>query len=172
MEKSLRSSEWFLVGSLLLVMASLVLVAKVNAHRASAVVLAQVPEVVVAIDGAVAKPGEYAVRKGSRIEEIVRKARPKPYANLKKLGVDERVEGPLSLHIEELSEIVVSVNGAVKEPMQLVLPAGSRLCDLRSKISLTTEADKSFFRRRRLLKDGEKIEIPKKTVEENATVDL
>lgn len=117
MKKSLQSSEWVLVGSLFLIMASLVLVSKVNAYRC-----------------------------GSTLAEA-----PLPVAPA-----------------EEPAEITVMVRGAVLAPTQLTLPPKSRICDLKTKLSLTPEADKRFFRRRKLLKDGDCIEVPKKTVELNS----
>jgi hypothetical protein len=54
----------------------------------------------------------------------------------------------------------------------LTLPAKSRVSDLKSKVVLSPDADKSYFRRRRWLKNGEKIEVPKKTVEENSAKSL
>jgi hypothetical protein len=63
--------------------------------------------------------------------------------------------------------VSVWVCGAVKEAGEITLPAGSRISDLKGKVTLSEEADKSFFRRRRKLKNGEAIEVPKKTVENN-----
>lgn len=166
MKKSLQSSEWVLVVSLLIIMTSLVVIAKVNAYRAASTLSAkelQIEEILVTVSGAVAKPGEYRVPAGTLVEAVLRKARPKPYANLKDLPTT--VEAPLNLFVDELREITVFVQGAVQEPMQLTLPAKSRVSDLKSKVVLSAEADKRFFRRRRMLKEGEKIEVPKKTVE-------
>lgn len=171
MKKSLQSSEWLLIGSLLAIMASLVIIAKVNAYRAASTIsIADLKQeqILVTIAGAVAKPGEYSVLSGTPISEVLRKARPKPWANLQILPIKQVIEAPLHLNVEELTEITVSVRGAVDEPMKIVLPAKSRICDLKSKVSLTAEADKSFFRRRKVLKEGDVIEVPKKTVEKNS----
>jgi hypothetical protein len=80
------------------------------------------------------------------------------------LPLDQVIEEPLHLVVEEFSEIVVRIKGAAT-PVELRVPTGSRISDLKSKVSLTAEADKAFFRRKRLLKNGEIIEVPKKTVE-------
>ena len=172
MKEKIKSSEWILVGSLLLIMASLVLIAKVNAYRVATTIsekdLKQ-EEILVSISGAVEKPGDYTVLlSGTTYGEVVRKARPKPFADLKKISLKEPIEAPVSLVIEELTEVKISLRGAVVKPIELTVPAGSRICDLRSKISLTAEADKAFFRRRKLLKEGDVIEVPKKTVDRNS----
>lgn len=171
MKKSLTSSEWILVASLILIMASLVVIAKVNAHRASSTLAIEdlePEEILVTIEGAVAKPGTYSVPSGTTMESALRKARPKANANLKVLPLQQLIEAPLHLTLQELTEIAVSIRGAIAEPVEITLPAHSRICDLKSKVSFTTETDKRFFRRRRVLKDGEVVEVPKKTVEDNS----
>jgi hypothetical protein len=164
--KKLFASEWLLVGSLLMILASLVVIAKVNTHKASGLLLASAPAappvemILVTIEGAVSKPGTYEFPVGSRMGDVLKKARPKPFANLKNLSLAERVDQPLNLKIEELAEISVQIIGAVTESVELVLPMGVRICDLKSKISLRPEADKQFFKKRRRLRDGEVLEIP------------
>jgi hypothetical protein len=64
--------------------------------------------------------------------------------------------------VEELKELKIIVRGAVVDPGVIVMPLGARICDLKSKVVLGDEADKTFFKRRRLLKNGEIIEVPKK----------
>lgn len=149
-------------------MISLTVIAKVNAYRAADTLSSkefQIEEILVTVTGAVAKPGEYLVPAGTLVGAVLRKARPLPYANLKVLPIAHLIEAPVHFCIEELTEITVFVEGAVQEPVILTLPAKSRVSDLKSKVVLSAEADKGYFRRRRLLKDGEKIAVPKKTVE-------
>ena len=175
MKKSLQSSEWVLAGSLLLIMASLVIIAKINVYRAASTLSSpdlQIEEILVAVSGAVKKPGEYHVPAGTPLEAVLRRAKPLPHANLKGLSLKEPIDAPRDLFVEELTEITVFVSGAVQEPMKLTLPARSRVSDLKSKVVLSPDADKSYFRRRRWLKNGEKIEVPKKTVEENSAKSL
>lgn len=168
MKKSLRSSEWILVVSLLIIMSSLVLIAKVNTARLDPIMdpkEIEKVEVLVTVEGAVSKPGEYLIESGSTVGEVLRKSRPKPWADLDKVNPSEIIEKPLNIKVDELTEITVYVKGAVAQPEEITLPAKSRICDLKSKVSLTKQADKSFFRRRRLLKNREIIDVPNKTVE-------
>ncbi len=168
-KKSLQSSEWLLVGSLLAILASLVLVAKINLYLSSETLsnfhLEPEKLIEISISGAVHKPGIYQISQGMPLEKALKKARPKKNACLKKLDLEQKVETPLQVVLEELSEIVVTIEGAVEEAVELRLEPGARICDLKSKIRLTEEADRRFFKRRRILKDGEKITIPKKSVE-------
>ncbi|HSX26983.1 MAG TPA: SLBB domain-containing protein [Chlamydiales bacterium] len=175
MKQSVQSSEWVLVGSLLLIMASLVVISKVNVYRAASTLALneiEVKEILVTVKGAVAKPGAYRVLEGTLLETVLRKARPWPHANLKALPLKRPLEGESEIVVEELAEITVYVDGAVEKRVELTLPAKSRVSDLKSKVVLSEDADKSYFRRRRWLKDGEKIEVPKKTVEENSALCL
>jgi hypothetical protein len=168
MKKFLHSSEWFLVASLLIIMSSLVLIAKVNTARLDPILeLKEVEKVsvLVTVEGAVSKPGEYLIESGTTVGEVLRKARPKPWADLQKVNPSEIIESPRNIKVEELTEITVNVQGAVAQSVEIKLPARSRICDLKSKVSLAPRADKTFFRRRRLLKNGEIIDVPNKTVE-------
>ena len=162
--------EWTLLSVFFLIIASFVFISKVNASRAVDAI-GQIDEeprqILVMIDGAVKKPGQYWVSEGTLVESVLRKSRPSPYADLKLQPLKEIVTNPLHLTVAELKEVKVSVSGAVLESLELVMPVGSRISDLKSKITFTSETDKSFFRRRKLLKDGDKIEVPKKTVEQN-----
>lgn len=153
------------------VIASLVGIAKVNARRAyskiSAVSLNQ-EDILITIDGSVKRPGQYSVRSGTTIGQALRKARPEANANLKILPLRNIIDAPMHLHVEGLKEIRVIVKGAIAGPAEIVMPAKSRISDLKSKVIFTNETDKAFFRRKKLLKDGDEIEVPKKTVEVNS----
>jgi DNA uptake protein ComE-like DNA-binding protein len=168
MKRSLLTSEWFLAISLLILLFSFFLIANINARKASFSIERFSPiqeEISVTIDGAVKKPGSYSVRVGTTVGQAVRKAKPTKDANLSLLSMQEIIEAPLHLTIQPLEEIKVKVFGAVQEAVELTLPVGSRICDLKSKITLTKEAEKAFFRRKKRLKNGDQIEVPKKTVE-------
>jgi protein involved in polysaccharide export with SLBB domain len=168
MKYSLRPTGWALLVSLLLFLSSLVLIAKVNAYRAFPAIAAvefQQEEILVTIDGAVKKPGQYTVYAGSTVGQLVRKAKPTGDANLQALPLKEILDGPRHIVVEELKEIRVFVEGAIAEPVEVVLPPKSRISDLKSKVNFTDETEKTFFRRRKLLKNGDKIVVPKKTVE-------
>ncbi len=169
--KSLSSSEWTLLGLFLVILVSLVVISKINSSRA-ADTLGKIKEnqaqILVTVEGAVKKSGEYWVPEGTPVEAVLRKAGVKPNAYLKTLPLKKVVDAPLHLQVEELKEIRVSVGGAIAGPLELVLPVGSRICDLKSKVGFTSETDKTFFRRKKLLRNGDKIEVPKKTVEGNS----
>lgn len=168
MKNSLSASEWTLLALFAIIMGSLVFISKFNAIRASDAI-EKIPEgqiqILVTIDGAVKKPGQYLVAEGSPAISAVRKAKPTLWADLKPFK--EPIISPAHLTVPELKEIRVYVAGEIGAPVELVLPAGSRISDLKSKIVFTPETDIAFFKRRKLLRDEEKIEVPKKKVERN-----
>lgn len=168
MKKSLQSSEWFLVASLLLIMVSLVTISKISATKATSQLSVEEKnqkKVLVTVEGAVKKPGSYFIEVGSSIQDVLKITKPLPNADLKKWLLLEEIQSDCRIEISELSEIVVSIKGAVVKPIELTLPVGSRICDLKSKILLSEDAEKAFFRRRKRLKNGDIICVPKKTVE-------
>lgn len=159
----------------MLIMASLAVISKVNVYRAASTIDSkdcQIENILIAVSGAVKKPGEYRVAAGTPLAAVLRKARPLSQANLMGLDLGSPMESSRDVFIPELSEITVFVSGAVLAPVALTLPVASRVSDLKSKVALSADADKSYFRRRRRLKNGEKIVVPKKTVEENSAKSL
>lgn len=164
MQKSLQSSEWILVSSLLILLASLVIITRFHEHRKAAQLklLAQTVEkpISISIEGAVSKPGIYSVPPGTRLGDVLKKSRPKRFANLRPIDLEQPVEADIALQISELTCIRVRVAGAISNPVELEVPAGTRLSDLKSKIQCTPLADGDFLKSRRLLKDGEVVEVP------------
>jgi hypothetical protein len=146
-------------------MSSLVLVAKFNAMRVATMLELVEEEVVVRVEGAVKRPGEYRVAMGTPLEQVLKKAKPFLEADLRGLSLKENIVDSKTIAIERLKTVIVWVTGAVVEEGEIELPVGSRISDLKGKIELKEEADKSFLKRKRKLKNGEKIEVPKKTVE-------
>ncbi len=166
MKNSLPRSEWLFAILFSILLATFVLIAKVKVYRTSfALVPDRKGEFLVTIEGAVKKAGVYTVPLGTTVKEVLQKAQPISDADLSGLSLDEVIEAPLYIDIKELKEIRVKVFGAVKEAVELLLPPRSRISDLKSKIILTDEAEKSFFRSRKLLKNGDEIEVPKKPIE-------
>ena len=168
MQNKLHRSEWVLIFSLLAIMVSFVLVGKINAHRAN-ISMKRLPpsgkEVIVKINGAVKKPGEYLVLEGTPVEEVLLQASLKRNANIRKVPLKKLVELPCEIYIEELEEITVYVEGEIGEAKELLLPVDSRICDVKSKILVLKTTDKSFFKSKKRLVDGAVVQVPKKTVE-------
>jgi hypothetical protein len=154
---TLRSSEWLLTGSLFLIVVSLFAIAKI--HSSLFAKIEETPSLVeVSIEGLVAKPGNYLVEKGSPLQYVLQRAKPKPWADLRSIDPKTRVKESLHLIVGKLAELKISLEGAVLEPGDAQVPCGTRLCDLKKYSS--PKADPAFFKKRRLLKDGEVVQVP------------
>lgn len=156
----LRSSEWILAGSLSFLLLSVIVVSKIRSSQLTLDLPPKAPEIDVVIDGFVAKPGVYQIAAGAPLGEVLRKARPKRFADLSSLDLNALVKEPVHHKIGKLEVLRVSLEGAITNPGVIEVPVGSRICDLKKFISLSQEADASFLKKRRLLKEGEKISIP------------
>ena len=167
---SLSSSEWAFLSLFLLFKVTLFFIAKVNTARA-ADTLAQYaesqPEFLVEINGAVKKPGEYLVSEGTTLGAVLRRAGLSPFADLHLFSLDKILFERVQITVPFLSEVRVHLSGAVENCSEQSFPIGTRICDIKSKIALKEEADLTFFKSRKKLKNGDEIEVPKKTVEGN-----
>lgn len=152
----IRPAEWLLTFSLLLIIGSLFAIAKIHTLWFETALASEVVDVT--IEGWVAKPGVYSVHIGIPLSEVLRKASPKPLADLKGIAPGARVTTPLNLRIEQIVELTLHLKGAVIELGPLKVPPGTRVCDLKQYKSL--DADPAFFRKRRRLKDGEVVTVP------------
>lgn len=158
---SFSSSEWALVAFFAIIIASLVLIAKVNAHRASVAVCSlKSVECEVTISGAVKNPGTFRVTSGTPLTALMTKVRPLPSADLK--SFKGLVEQSCHIQVSDLQSVIVVVEGEIAEPVTLEMAVGGRICDLASRVCFTPKTDKTFFKKRKKLRDGETIWVPKK----------
>ncbi len=150
-------------------MATFILIAKVQSIRnASFLDEAPLPApslCPVIIEGEVAKPGEFLVPLGVEVSKILKKARPKATADLTSWEQGQRVEGPLTIRLEERLSIEVTLEGLFDQPLTLTVPNGARLSDLRHLVVCDEGLKRECFKGNRRLKHQEKIEISKKLAE-------
>ena len=157
----LLDAEWVLVGTLILVMISLVVVGKISAARSSSI-LTEYPMpshalCTLVIEGEVSKPGTFQVPPGTLLKKIIRKSAPTPFADLKKIDLEQRVEESMHLLIETLTEITITMRGLYSDPIQRMIPAGTRVCHLKNFVSDDLKPFENSLKSRRFLKDQEEI---------------
>jgi len=121
-----------------------------------------VSSIIVDISGEVKKTGKMSFPQGATIRSVIRKARLKSTADLTNIDLDRVLEVSCDLHIPAFEKIVVEVCGCVNEKVSVELPPGSRICDLKGRVILSEKADPAFFRRRKILKNNEIIQVPSK----------
>ena len=160
-KKDLRVSEWIFAGSLVLILSSLWLVAKIQTWQYSKGTTSSPIELVsVQIEGFVKRPNVYEFPVGTPLREALRKARPKRFADLRCLDPMAPILGPMKLTIKSLQSVKIHITGAVAKNEILEVTPGTRICQLKERISLLQGADLSFFKKQRFVMDGEILEIP------------
>ena len=164
MEKSLQKSEWVFLVAIIALIVILFSVSKFTSYRSLELLdqrrKKEEIQIEVEISGHVKRPGRYQISRGQSLNEILSKARPKALADLTMFDRDKSLDESCSIHIQPLKIVKIRVEGCVKENISLEMPAGSRICHLKGQIELSSDADRSFLRRRRILKEGEILVIP------------
>ncbi len=94
--------------------------------------------------------------------EVLRKARPKRFADLRSIDLKSPLTASLQLKLEPLRSLRIHVTGAVASSGIIDVEPGTRICHLKQKIQLSEEADLSFFKKRKFLSDGDVICVPRK----------
>ncbi|MBS0624822.1 MAG: SLBB domain-containing protein [Verrucomicrobia bacterium] len=160
---SLNISEWLVITLFLSLMVAMALISKLSSAKAQEIIVLNHKEdsVKIEISGEVHKPGIYEFEAGVTYAEALKRARPKRFADVSNLRLEDAVQGARII-VPGLEAIRIRVSGEVKQSGELIVPVGTRVCDLKSKIELTAEGDPKVFSRRKILADGEKIQVPKR----------
>ena len=164
---SLQIHEWLAVVCIIGLLGFLTALSWFNATYSSApetgtphYILAQ--EIEINIQGAVEQPGRRLVKKGITVGEALAHAGLLSDADLRRVKLDSKVRRNQTIKVPQLATITVIVEGAVVTPGSLKLPKGAKLMDLIAHVVLQDNADVEKLRKKRRLKDGETIQVPKK----------
>ena len=120
-------------------------------------------EIEVHIEGAVAKPGAYRVKTGTKLQEAIILAEPLLEADLRKIRPASRLRNGQRIVLPTREMISISISGAVQEEVTLSVPKGLRLNELSKYLKFTEDADVEKINSKRFLKNQEKINIPSKS---------
>jgi hypothetical protein len=169
MNPRLPVHEWLAIVVLLSVIATLISIALLNRphidmsiNNANAVFCQSSGDAIqVSIDGAVAHPDTYVMKKGATLRELFAIAEPLPEARLNRFHLDRTLADGESLFIGKQKMVTVYIQGAVKTPQTLIVRQGTPMCDLEALVTLEEDAKVSFLHKKRKLKDGETITIPR-----------
>ncbi len=158
----LKPSEWIFLLTVLSLIFSIVWISKKTSFRSLSSVEQPRPvqKIQVEVVGCVRQSGPFEVLAGASQRSILRKAHPKPMADLSGIDLDAAIESSTRIHVPMLDRIEVAVEGCVEGKVYLQMPVGSRICDLSGSVVLSSEADPAFFKRRRLLKNHDIVRVP------------
>ncbi|HSX38020.1 MAG TPA: hypothetical protein VLE95_04235 [Chlamydiales bacterium] len=163
----IQKSEWIFSISFLLLLFALSAISTFHSHRKKIDLSNCIAKIVdVKITGEVVNPGVFPTTVGTRLGDVIKKSRPKRFADLESLKLDNPIVKETEIAILPLLEISVFVEGAVLHRKELKLPVGSRICDLKHKIEFSNNADLQFLKSRRQLANGETVTIPEQKEEE------
>ena len=120
-------------------------------------------EIEIHIAGAVAKPGTYRVKSGTKLQEAIILADPLLEADLRKIKPTSRLRNGQKIVLPRMEMISISVSGAVQGEVTLSVPKGLRLNELSKYIKFTEDADVEKINSKRFLRNQEKINVPSKS---------
>ncbi len=120
----------------------------------------QTSQVQVWVDGEVSHPGAHKLPKGSTIEDLLKRVKPLPNADVRRYKPSTKLKDGRHITVRTRPLITVHVSGAVHNEGPIQVPKGSRIEDLIQRLDLKLSADTDGVPRRRKLNNGEEVHIP------------
>jgi hypothetical protein len=155
----LKAHEWIAVS--LLIVSLIVITFLTQGDHTALQVLPRTPATHdVVVRGAVAHEGIYRVSTDMSLRELLALVEPNSQADLRRYKLDNPLRKGRIINIRTRKVIRVYVSGAVLEPKEIELYSGARYSDLKGKVALHKNANKTILDRRGLLKDQQKVVIP------------
>lgn len=114
----------------------------------------------VIVKGAVDREGIYRIGLKMTLGELLTICEVCPNADLRRYKLDNPLKKGRVLNIRPRKVIRVHVSGAVITPGTIEMFPGQRYADLRKKIELLSDADDSILKKKGVLKDNQKIDVP------------
>ena len=166
----MQKTEWIFLTAILMLISTFYFISKQTSYRHLNHIETPKPisKIQVEITGCVRREGTFEVPQGTLLCEILRKAGLKPLSDTSTIDLDQPIDTSLQIHIPELQQIEVRVEGCVAKKVLLNLPIGSRICDLKEIVLTTPEADLAFFKRKRRLKNHEVVCVPNRYSKDSA----
>lgn len=114
----------------------------------------------VLLKGAVKYPGMYRIHSSISMKDILEIAEVLPEADLRRYKLENMISKARVITVPALTLITLHLSGAVKNPGKLVVPKGTSLEQLVEKIEFSENADIKKMKRKRKLKNEEKVIVP------------
>jgi len=112
------------------------------------------------VKGAVQFPGIYQVPSEMTMKDVLEMAQVSNEADLRRFNLDRSIGKARSINIPTKPMITIYLKGAVKRSGAISVPKGFRLQDILELDIFEENADKMVLKKKRKLKEGERINIP------------
>lgn len=166
MKSRLPTHEWLIIGLLVSSLLILALVAWTGKKDRLPLVLApqeiSLQDIQVTVQGAVARPGSYELKRGNKLKDLWERCEPLPDADLSQFKPNSLLRDGQVVKVPLKEYVTVFIEGAVAQPKSLKILKGTQMKELLSLLEFLPEADKAKLNKTRRLKDQEIIHIPVK----------
>ncbi|MBS0654655.1 MAG: hypothetical protein JSR46_02660 [Verrucomicrobia bacterium] len=157
MTATVAAREWMAVFVMLL---SLITLAAASFASRSGQAVLPIEKITITVIGAVVQEQKRTLPLGALVVDALQTLELSEDADVEKLPLDMKLQPDQTLVIPTKGKISVFVTGAVKTSGLVLLPESCRLPDLLAHLDLQADADlKQFKRCRRLLREGETVDI-------------
>lgn len=157
---SLHYHEWVSVLTLIFVLSFLTIIShscELEKKEIDVKHYLKEPFVEVYVSGAVVNPGVVRVPHGTTLGAVLAEAKPTQNADLRRINKNSKIIRGKHLKVPERAMVTIFVDGK-----EIRIPSGTMLKDLSSFIALPEDTDTSKLNKKRRLKDGESLTIPRK----------
>jgi|GEM_PF-4924546 len=113
----------------------------------------------ITVIGEVKYPGTYNVYPGTTVDTLLKKAKTTESSDLSNLSLESSLSVSQKLVVNKLEEIKIYLSGAVEEKEVSVKP-GTKMISLKKILTLKKDADLTFFKSYKKLKNNQKIKVP------------
>lgn len=158
--KKLLPYEWTAIAVMICLFIGIGAISYFYHHEIPAEINRQaIPMIDIYVEGAIETPGHYELKKGTRFEGLLSQLKLLPEADTTEIKLRAILKHGQIVTIP-YKTITVFIEGAVASPKSLVIPRSSRLEDLIDHIQLSENADIRYLKKKRQLRDQEKIIVP------------
>ncbi len=111
----------------------------------------------VTVEGAVESPGKYSILRGTTVAELLDKVVVLDGADYSKVRMESTLRDHQRIRIPFVDNVIVIVEGAVDKQGIVIVPRGTRLCDMWRYVKVSKNVDMEQLKRKRRVKDFEVI---------------
>lgn len=157
-KKPISLKQWVVLSFLSSLILLIVSISSLQSYKYPKIFL-RADLVEITLKGAVKYPGVYKVYPGSKIQDLLKRAKILDVADLTAVDLLNTIVKAEVIIVPSLEKILINVRGAVKEET-IELKPGTRICSLKKYLTFYDDADLSVLNSRKKLNHLQKIFIP------------